>query len=253
MTPSSSGLRDGVAAERAGAVAVGARPFLIAWNINLDTGDVEVAKRIARRVRESGGGLPAVQGNGFRIEELDAAQVFLLHGTVAATTAKQLNDTFGHRFGDLAGRVEFLHPDVVEVARAMHRRPRVGLRLLGVHGPDPAPDCTDDHERDDAPGAGERNRPRGPEHERHDEHDQADRDQQRFLDVLDGRADRHGLIEDRPHRISNGRVVEHDQPVTVPEPQCPGLDVAALQRGRAHAPGQADQPGPVRQWVRRRS
>ena len=60
---------------RAGAVAVGARPFLIAWNINLDTNDVEIAKRIARRVRESGGGLPAVQGNGFMIDELDAAQV----------------------------------------------------------------------------------------------------------------------------------------------------------------------------------
>ena len=60
---------------RAGAVAVGARPFLIAWNINLDTDDVEVAKRVARAVRESGGGLPAVQGNGFYIEELDAAQV----------------------------------------------------------------------------------------------------------------------------------------------------------------------------------
>lgn len=60
---------------RAGAVAVGARPFLIAWNINLDSDDVEVAKRIARQVRESGGGLPAVQGNGFMIEELDAAQV----------------------------------------------------------------------------------------------------------------------------------------------------------------------------------
>ncbi len=60
---------------RAGAVAVGARPFLIAWNINLDTNDVEVAKRIARGIRESGGGLPAVQGNGFMIEELDAAQV----------------------------------------------------------------------------------------------------------------------------------------------------------------------------------
>jgi glutamate formiminotransferase len=60
---------------RAGAVAVGARPFLIAWNVNLNTDDVEVAKRIARRVRESGGGLPAVQANGFMIEELDAAQV----------------------------------------------------------------------------------------------------------------------------------------------------------------------------------
>jgi glutamate formiminotransferase len=50
-------------------MAVGARPFLIAWNINLDSDDVELAKRIARRVRESGGGLPGVQGNGFRVEE----------------------------------------------------------------------------------------------------------------------------------------------------------------------------------------
>ncbi len=60
---------------RAGAMAVGARPFLIAWNINLDSRDVDLAKRIARRVRESGGGLPAVQANGFMIEELDCAQV----------------------------------------------------------------------------------------------------------------------------------------------------------------------------------
>jgi glutamate formiminotransferase len=54
---------------RFGAVAVGARPFLIAWNINLDSDDVELARRIARRVRESGGGLPKVQANGFRVEE----------------------------------------------------------------------------------------------------------------------------------------------------------------------------------------
>jgi glutamate formiminotransferase / 5-formyltetrahydrofolate cyclo-ligase len=59
----------------AGAVAVGARPFLIAYNINLDSADVELAKRIARRVRESGGGLPKVQANGFWIEELGRAQV----------------------------------------------------------------------------------------------------------------------------------------------------------------------------------
>jgi glutamate formiminotransferase len=58
-----------------GAVAVGARPFLIAYNINLDSEDVELAKRISRRVRESGGGLPAIQGNGFWIEELRRAQV----------------------------------------------------------------------------------------------------------------------------------------------------------------------------------
>jgi glutamate formiminotransferase len=60
---------------RFGAAAVGARPFLIAWNINLASADVDFARRIARRVRESGGGLPAVQANGFRIEELGLAQV----------------------------------------------------------------------------------------------------------------------------------------------------------------------------------
>jgi glutamate formiminotransferase len=59
----------------AGAVAVGARPFLIAWNINLESTDLELAKRIARTVRESGGGLPAVQANGFMIDELGTAQV----------------------------------------------------------------------------------------------------------------------------------------------------------------------------------
>ena len=53
----------------AGAVAVGARPFLIAYNINLDADDVDLAKRIARRVRESGGGLPKLQANGFEVRE----------------------------------------------------------------------------------------------------------------------------------------------------------------------------------------
>jgi glutamate formiminotransferase len=59
----------------AGAVAVGARPFLIAYNINLESPDRDLAVRIARRIRESGGGLPKVQANGFFIEELGRAQV----------------------------------------------------------------------------------------------------------------------------------------------------------------------------------
>src|SRR5262249_2552875 len=45
----------------AGATAVGARPFLVAYNINLATSDLALAKRIARTIRESSGGLPAVQ------------------------------------------------------------------------------------------------------------------------------------------------------------------------------------------------
>lgn len=58
-----------------GAVAVGARPFLVAWNIDLATDDLEIAKRIARRIRESGGGLPKVQANGFWIADRGRAQV----------------------------------------------------------------------------------------------------------------------------------------------------------------------------------
>ena len=62
---------------RAGAVAIGARPFLIAYNINLASDDVELAKRIARRVRESGGGLPRVQANGFEVREPERGQPLL--------------------------------------------------------------------------------------------------------------------------------------------------------------------------------
>jgi len=59
----------------AGAVVVGARPFLIAYNINLDTADVELAKRIAKQVRESSGGLPRVQAMGLYLDDLQCAQV----------------------------------------------------------------------------------------------------------------------------------------------------------------------------------
>jgi glutamate formiminotransferase len=59
----------------AGAVAVGARPFLIAFNVNLETSDVDVAKRIATRIRESSGGLPKVQALGLWLAELGCAQV----------------------------------------------------------------------------------------------------------------------------------------------------------------------------------
>jgi glutamate formiminotransferase len=59
----------------AGAVAVGARPFLIAYNINLESSDVELAKRIAKLVRESSGGLPRVQALGLYLDDLGVAQV----------------------------------------------------------------------------------------------------------------------------------------------------------------------------------
>ncbi|MBN1815131.1 MAG: glutamate formimidoyltransferase [Anaerolineae bacterium] len=51
----------------AGATIIGARPFLIAFNVYLDTGDVAVAKRIARAVRHSSGGLRFVKALGLLV------------------------------------------------------------------------------------------------------------------------------------------------------------------------------------------
>ena len=53
---------------RGGAVAVGARKPLIAFNINLSTDDLALAIRIANTIRESSGGMPAVQAMGVLLE-----------------------------------------------------------------------------------------------------------------------------------------------------------------------------------------
>ena len=59
----------------AGASAIGARRTLIAFNVNLDTDDLDVARRIARAVRERDGGLPCVKALGMRLEHLGLVQV----------------------------------------------------------------------------------------------------------------------------------------------------------------------------------
>jgi glutamate formiminotransferase len=59
----------------AGATVVGARPFLIAWNIQLSTTDVAVAKRLAARIRERDGGLPAVQALGIELASQGCVQL----------------------------------------------------------------------------------------------------------------------------------------------------------------------------------
>jgi glutamate formiminotransferase len=59
----------------AGAVAVGARDVLIAFNVDLHSPDVAAAREIARAVRESSGGLPAVQAMGVFLQTRGVAQV----------------------------------------------------------------------------------------------------------------------------------------------------------------------------------
>ncbi|MCD6494777.1 glutamate formimidoyltransferase [Candidatus Bipolaricaulota bacterium] len=59
----------------AGVVAVGAREFLIAYNVDLATADLSVAKEIARAVRFSSGGLRYVKALGFPLSEKGIVQV----------------------------------------------------------------------------------------------------------------------------------------------------------------------------------
>ena len=59
----------------AGCVAVGARLPLIAYNVDLETEDVAVAKKIARKIRERDGGLPGIKALGLSIPDRKCAQV----------------------------------------------------------------------------------------------------------------------------------------------------------------------------------
>jgi len=59
----------------AGACVVGARKVLIAWNINLQSGDLSAARAIAREIRESNGGLAAVKALGLPLESRGEVQV----------------------------------------------------------------------------------------------------------------------------------------------------------------------------------
>ena len=54
----------------AGATVVGARKFLIAYNVFLNTPDVEIAKKVAKAVRASSGGMRFVKGAGFLVRGL---------------------------------------------------------------------------------------------------------------------------------------------------------------------------------------
>jgi len=59
----------------AGITAVGARPPLIAYNVNLGTSDLEIAGKIARAVRHQTGGLRYVKALGFELKDRGIVQV----------------------------------------------------------------------------------------------------------------------------------------------------------------------------------
>jgi glutamate formiminotransferase len=69
----------------AGAVLLGVRPPLVAFNLELDTGDIDVARAVAAGVRARDGGLPGVQALGLRLARTGRAQVSMNLIDIAAT------------------------------------------------------------------------------------------------------------------------------------------------------------------------
>jgi glutamate formiminotransferase/glutamate formiminotransferase/formiminotetrahydrofolate cyclodeaminase len=61
--------------DSAGAIVVGARPFLIAFNVILRSDDIGIARQIARTIRARNGGLPFVKALGFRLHTRGVVQV----------------------------------------------------------------------------------------------------------------------------------------------------------------------------------
>ncbi len=77
----------------AGATAVGARKLLIAYNINLATPDLDIARQIARRIRSSGGGLPHLKAIGLLLKERNQAQVSMNLTDYEHTSMRLVFDT----------------------------------------------------------------------------------------------------------------------------------------------------------------
>jgi glutamate formiminotransferase len=95
----------------AGAVAIGARDFLIAFNVNLDTDDLQAAKDIAKKIREKDGGLPGIRALGVPLNSKGKVQVTINVTHYKKTSLKALMDRVKKECG--AKNVQILNTEIV--------------------------------------------------------------------------------------------------------------------------------------------
>jgi glutamate formiminotransferase len=117
---------------RSGAVLVGARKPLVAYNLDLSTDDLGVAQAVAAAVRESSGGLPEVQAIGLQLPRSGRMQVSMnvldiertpLHEVVAAVTREAATRSTAVVGGELVGLVP---------ARVLEAANEAGVELPGI-------------------------------------------------------------------------------------------------------------------------
>lgn len=98
-----------------GATLVGARPPMVAFNLQLAAGEtVETAKEIAAQIRESGGGPKGVRSIGLQLDEIDRAQV-----------SCNIHDPFTTPLAEIVGRVRSEAP--VESAELVGLAPQAAF------------------------------------------------------------------------------------------------------------------------------
>jgi glutamate formiminotransferase/formiminotetrahydrofolate cyclodeaminase len=109
----------------AGATVVGARKFLIAYNINLNTPDVALAKAIAKKIRASSGGFPRVKAMGVELKARNLAQVSMNLTDFETTSIGTVFDAVSREAG--AAGVEIVGSEIVGLI------PRQALDDAAVH------------------------------------------------------------------------------------------------------------------------
>ena len=97
--------------ESAGAIAIGARPILIAFNVILQSSDLAVARQIARKIRARNGGLPFLKALGFRLHSRNLVQVSMNLVNYEVTGMTAAYDAV-RREADLLG-VEIISSEIV--------------------------------------------------------------------------------------------------------------------------------------------
>ncbi len=85
----------------AGAVAIAARDFLIAYNVNLLGGDIRLARQIARAIRESSGGFSGVKALGLYLPEQNKVQVSMNITDYRKTPPRKVYDKIAELVGGL--------------------------------------------------------------------------------------------------------------------------------------------------------
>lgn len=122
----------------AGAVCVGARGPLLAWNVYLEgAADLELAREIAAEIRERGGGFQGLRALGLRLDGSNRIQVSMNLERPAETSVEEVYRTIDRsakQGGSAAGEIEIvgLIPDEAAAAFANLGLPRLSERLIST-------------------------------------------------------------------------------------------------------------------------